>query len=50
MCRQFDSVRSHFAGVAQMVEHLICNQDVTGSTPVTSIYASPASGGVYIFE
>ncbi len=24
-----------FAGVAQLVEHLICNQVVTGSTPVT---------------
>lgn len=23
-----------FAGVAQLVEHLICNQGVTGSSPV----------------
>ena len=25
-----------FAGVAQLVEHLICNQDVAGSSPIVS--------------
>lgn len=25
------------AGIAQLVEHLICNQGVTGSSPVTGL-------------
>ena len=27
---------SYFAGVAQLVEHLICNQEVAGSSPTAS--------------
>ena len=27
----------NFAGLAQLEEHLICNQDVMGSSPLTSI-------------
>ena len=26
----------HYAGVAQLVEQLICNQQVAGSSPITS--------------
>ena len=29
-------LKAHFAGVAQLVEQLICNQQVTGSSPVAS--------------
>ena len=36
-CRRFDPVNSHFfyAGVAQLAEQLICNQQVAGSSPIT---------------
>ncbi len=27
-------MKAHGAGLAQLVEHLICNQGVTGSNPV----------------
>ena len=30
------SVRSIFAGIAQLVEQLICNQQVAGSNPIAS--------------
>ena len=40
MCRWFNSAPRHqvfiFAGVAQLAEQLICNQQVAGSIPVTS--------------
>ena len=36
-CRRFDPVNAHFfAGVAQLAEQLICNQQVAGSSPITS--------------
>ena len=30
--------RDNLAGVAQLVEHLICNQGVMGSSPIASNY------------
>ena len=38
-CRRFDPVNSHFfyAGVAQLAEQLICNQQVAGSSPITGL-------------
>ena len=34
-CRRFDPVNAHYAGVAQLAEQLICNQQVVGSSPIT---------------
>ena len=37
-CRRFDPVNAHFfAGVAQLAEQLICNQQVAGSSPITGL-------------
>ncbi len=33
-----------FAGVAQLVERLICNQSVMGSSPVTSLHSAHEVG------
>ncbi len=36
-CHRFEPCYSHqYAGVAQLVEQLICNQQVAGSSPITS--------------
>ena len=36
-CRRFKSCYpDHFAGIAQLVEQLICNHQVVGSTPAAS--------------
>ena len=35
-----DGVWCFFAGVAQLAEHLICNQRVAGSNPVSGISAT----------
>ena len=40
-CHRFEPCNSHhkflqYAGVAQLVEQLICNQQVAGSSPITS--------------
>jgi hypothetical protein len=32
-----------FAGVAQLVEHLICNQEVAGSSPIASTMGGGSS-------
>ena len=31
--REFKSLRFHYAGMAQLEEQLICNQQVSGSSP-----------------
>ena len=43
---EFDSHPSTQAGVAQLVEHLICNEKVVGSNPITSSTASSSSFGL----
>ena len=35
----------HVASLAQLVEHLICNQRVVGSSPTTGTRFSPPGGG-----
>ena len=35
------SVGRHAGGLAQLVEHLLCKQGVTGSSPVTSTTDGP---------
>ena len=32
--------KSHYGGLAQLVEHLLCKQGVTGSSPVSSTMGS----------
>ena len=41
----FNQIKKHtsFAGVAQLVEQLICNQQVVGSTPIASSSLRKAS-------
>lgn len=34
-----------FGGLAQLVERLLCKQDVSGSSPLTSIYLHPTEAG-----
>ena len=34
-----------YGDIAQLVEHLLCKQGVTGSNPVVSIFCRPALGG-----
>ena len=37
-------IKKHIASIAQLVEHLTCNHEVTGSTPVAgSSFQSPAT-------
>ena len=40
---------SKYAGVAQPVEQLICNQQVGGSSPSTSSKRKPLTSVVYVF-
>ena len=43
-CHRFEPCNSHqYAGVAQLVEQLICNQQVAGSSPITSSKTGQAS-------
>ena len=39
--RWFESISTHHAGMAQLAEQLICNQQVVGSSPTTSSTKSP---------
>lgn len=41
---------SVYAGVAQLVEHRICNAGVAGSTPVTSFLAPSSNGRTPDFD
>ena len=49
-CRQFDPVIAHhyYAGIAQLVEHLTCNEDVAGSSPVSSSIGELAQLGEHL--
>ena len=41
---EFSRIRLLFAGVAQLVEHLVANEKVVGSSPITrSKFAQPGS-------
>ena len=36
-CQGFESLTPGYAGIAQLVEHLISNQDVAGPSPVSRL-------------
>ena len=44
-CRRFDPVNAHYAGVAQLAEQLICNQQVAGSSPITGLQKDTLNRG-----
>ena len=51
LCYGILSERQKFAGVAQLVEQLICNQQVGGSSPSTSSKNKPTKySRLYIWE
>src|SRR5258706_15877688 len=43
---QKSAIRDAFAGVAQLVEHLIGNEEVVGSIPIPSCFKSSETGRV----
>ena len=57
-CHRFEPCNSHhvslmryrYAGVAQLVEQLICNQQVAGSSPITSSKQGKRNAYPYIWE